>query len=517
MEHHARLPDCPRETYQSYFKLPGRGGQAPYAAGIPRTEDSHENRPDPEWINSGLADILITLKVSGARVEVRIFAQSQYSRKSGLERASLLSLDEPLLRLQRAQLAPSPPVMKTLLRSLLCTVSGLGLASLHGAPPLVSNLSASQRPGTKLVDITFDVAADTPTVEVALEISSDGGANFSVPATAVSGDIGTEVTVGPGKTISWDAGVDWDQQVSSQTRFRVIADDGLPEDPPPPGFSFVRAGSFTLGDALDGMSSAPAHTVTLSSYYMEQREVTKELWDTVRSWGLNNGYTDLPAGNGTSILKGENHPVHSISWYAMVKWCNARSEQDGFTPVYYTDDSQTLVYRVGDVNVTNAQAKWDANGYRLPTEAEWEKAARGGLSGKRFPWGDTINHSNANFRANSNAYPLYDTSGYTTYTFHPDYDNGPHPYTSPVGSFPPNDYGLYDMAGNVLERCWDWYGEYDTDLTTDPRGPIGGAYRVIRGGSWFYYASSCRTAYRGYFAPDFAVSYYGFRVVRSSD
>ena len=121
--------------------------------------------------------------------------------------------------------------MKTLLFPSLIAVLGLCIAPLHAADPVVSNLSASQRAGTKLVDITYDVTADTPTVTVSLGISSDGGATFSVPVTAVSGDIGADIAVGAGKTLSWDGGVDWDQQVSSQTRFRVIADDGVPTGP----------------------------------------------------------------------------------------------------------------------------------------------------------------------------------------------------------------------------------------------------------------------------------------------
>lgn len=110
-----------------------------------------------------------------------------------------------------------------------------------------------------------------------------------------------------------------------------------------------------------------------------------------------------------------------------MKWANARSEKEGLVPCYYTDDTQTTVYRTGTVDVQNDWVKWIACGYRLPTEVEWEKAARGGAAGHRYPWSatDAIDHSRAN----------YDSGG-----------------TTPVGSFAPNGYGLYDMAGNV----WEW-------------------------------------------------------------
>jgi formylglycine-generating enzyme required for sulfatase activity len=134
------------------------------------------------------------------------------------------------------------------------------------------------------------------------------------------------------------------------------------------------------------------------------------------------------------------------------------------------------------------------------------------VSGRRFPWGDTIDHTQANYNGYPSGY-AYDT-GYEGYDTR--YNDGVYPYTSPVGSFPANGYGLHDMAGNVWEWCWDWWGEtcYSSSAGSDPTGPSSGDYRLLRGGGWGNGASRARYAFRDYAAPVFTWHRLGFRCVR---
>jgi len=275
-------------------------------------------------------------------------------------------------------------------------------------------------------------------------------------------------------------------------------------------FVLIPGGTFQMGDSFGKGDSAeqPVHSVNVRAFFLQAKETTKAEWDEVRRWTVANGYAIDNAG----LHRGAGHPLHSVNWFDVVKWCNARSQKEGLVPCYYTDAARTVVYRTGQVDVTNDSVHWSANGYRLPTEAEWEKAARGGLSARRFPWGDTITHSEANYWSSSEY--AYDTS--PTRSFHPSYRTGAAPWTSPVGSFAPNAYGLYDMTGNAEEWCWDWYGDtyYASSPPANPLGPGSGWDRVARGGSWDFSAVYGRVFTRYGIPPSNAYFDRGFRPAR---
>ena len=361
-----------------------------------------------------------------------------------------------------------------------------------------------------VLDLVAAVMLATPhaRAQLTLDIAHSGNhVVLSWPATTTNCVLqsATNLTAPTWSTFSYDNGVivgnNFTVPVTNLTRtlfFRLQATNTAFV---PVGMSLIPAGSFTIGDTLDGDTeptgdavAAPTN-VYVSAFYMDTNLVSYGQWLAVYNWAITNGYQFGQAGAG----KGLNYPLTDVTWFDCVKWCNARSEKEGLTPAYYTNPAQTAVYRSGWVALDNFCVK-RSGAYRLPTEAEWEKAARGGLIGQRFPWGNRISQSQAN---------------YTGLAASASYDDGPSanpigliggaPYTSPVGSFPPNGYGLYDMAGNVQEWCWDYYVPSANAPIgspylggTDPCGPNwdGGSGRVLRGGDWYGSAFWARCAYR---------------------
>jgi len=232
----------------------------------------------------------------------------------------------------------------------------------------------------------------------------------------------------------------------------------------------LPAGRFTMGDKNE--IDAQPHEVFISSFLMDKYLVTQEQYKKVM-------------GENPSRWKAGNNPVEQVRWSDAVKYCNARSLKENLQPCY---DLQTW------------QCNFDANGYRLPTEAEWEYACRAGTKTTYF-FGN-------------------DSSKLADYAWLDENSSGkPHP----VGQKPPNPWGLYDMHGNVWEWCNDFYkvDYYQQSPEENPRGPSTGETKVVRGGAWKFSADSCRSAYRynedpGYSDVCFGYDIYGFRCVRNA-
>ncbi len=337
-------------------------------------------------------------------------------------------------------------------------------------------------------------------------VSTDGGVTYHAAAASFAGDVGPGITSGH-KHIVWNVGADWSSISGSNIRVKIVADRssaGLT-------MALIPAGSFNMGDSkAEGLScEVPVHAVNLSAFYLERTEVTKGLWEGVKQWATNHGY----AFDSPGVAVASNLPVQQVSWYDAAKWCNARSEKEGLAPAYCLNQAWTTVYRAGQVNLAETVVRWEGAGYRLPTEAEWEKAGRGGLAGLRFPLGDTLTQAVANYW--STTFETFDVNGAP----------GPHPLAPqfpnmlPVGTFQPTGYGLYDMAGNIWEWCWDYYGDtwygdpHASDANT--RGPSSASWggdRVYRGGSGVDIAWKSRVANRADAPPRFAMGHFGFRV-----
>jgi len=235
--------------------------------------------------------------------------------------------------------------------------------------------------------------------------------------------------------------------------------------------TYVEGGTFLMGTTGWALDEHPMHTVTVNSFHMGTYEVTQDIYEVVM-------------GGSGSKFKGTRLPVENVSLLDAVAFCNALSRRDGLEQVYV-------------INGTTVTCDWSKRGYRLPTEAEWEYAARGGSKQIGFQYaGSTLIDAVAWYSGNSGK------------------------ETHEVGTKKPNELGLFDMSGNVGEWCWDWYGNYGSAAQTNPSGPSSGASgadRVVRGGSWSTIDSGVRVASRNYAGPLDRRDERGFRVVVSAD
>jgi uncharacterized repeat protein (TIGR02543 family) len=260
-----------------------------------------------------------------------------------------------------------------------------------------------------------------------------------------------------------------------------------------PEMVYVPGGSFQMGTTSGGESNErPVHTVTLSGFYMGKYEVTQAQYQAVIG-SLPSSLTSTSNTYG----KGDNYPVYYVSWYDALVFCNRLSITEGLTPAYLISGS-TDPSAWGTVP-TSSNSTWDAvtivggsTGYRLPTEAQWEYAAKGG------------NGSPGNY-----TYSGSNTIGDVAW-----YNGNSGSRTHEVGTKTPNGLGLYDMSGNVHEWYWDWYGSYSSAAQTDPTGPSSGSQRMVRGGSWADAGIYVRSTYRGPLYPSHRADNVGFRLVR---
>jgi len=271
------------------------------------------------------------------------------------------------------------------------------------------------------------------------------------------------------------------------------------------GIEMVQAagGSFQMGK-YSGTDSAedvtPLHTVTLSDFSISKYPVTQEQYGTVMAKNPSYYY----GGTGREPAAGEvqkKRPVDTISWYDAIVFCNKLSRMEGLSPAYSIKNSVDPS-KWGDAPTGDINDDWDAvqivsgsNGYRLPTEAQWEYAAKGG-------------------NPNAAGWAWYAYSGSDTIGDVAWYNANSGNKTHEVGKKAPNYLGLYDMTGNVYEWCWDWYGDYSGEPQTDPAGAASGAGRVLRGGSYIFSESSARSVFRTYGYPFVADLKPGFRLVR---
>ena len=288
-------------------------------------------------------------------------------------------------------------------------------------------------------------------------------------------------------------------------------------------FVLIPAGTFTMGspeDEYGRFDNETQHTVTLTTpFYVSATEVTNQQYVDLAQWAYDQGYCtatswglqdaldgsteqllDLDGGDCEISFSGgvftvdpgtEDHPVLEVTWYGSVAYCDWLSLNEGLPRAY---DHATWE--------CNGHDPYNAVGYRLLTEAEWEYACRAGTQ-TPFNTGECLD---AGTEAN------YEGDGP-----YPGCPSGPYEgWTVPVRNYPANGLGLYEMHGNLSEFCNDWYGAYGGD-ETDPPGPAVGSSRVHRGGHWDIYAQYCRSAVRGYASPGFSVDYFGFRLARSAE
>lgn len=365
----------------------------------------------------------------------------------------------------------------------------------HAALPVVSNVTASQRSGTKIVDITYDVAdADGDTLKIRVEVSDDAGVRYSIPAFSFTGAIGDNITPGTGKAIVWNAGVDWDGEYSDKMRVKVIAVDGKGL----PGLEWgseVPAGGFLMGQDGGAEGTGPSRHVNIPwSYWLSKYEITNDQYCEFLNTALVSGEVTR---NGTLEVRAVANKFTGVPTNGLLLKIG-----DAYDIAWNVNNFEVVGGRGNrPVSTTwyGAIAFAQHYGYDLPTTAEWEKAARGPDHDDQdehllYPWGNTLTNGHANFNLTGDPYDdPWESSFPITEKTPVGYYNG---NQVPFGPNTQNAHGLYDILGNVAE----WTRSIDSPIEsysqleslsaahnalTDPSG-----YRLIRGGSFADYLAS---------------------------
>ncbi len=277
----------------------------------------------------------------------------------------------------------------------------------------------------------------------------------------------------------------------------------------PMDFVYIAPGSFTMGSPDDEpcrkSRESPQHEVTLTrGFYMMSTQITRQMWKD-----LKDVQPDLPYDPGSHHNTTMNHPVQGCSWFETVLFANLLSLHEGLTRCYYKDEGFSIP--VDATNYTSGMfyCNFDANGYRLPTEAEWEYACRANTSGP-------FSFNEPEYRLETCEWESCEPGTLPTLELYVAFCANAPEMPMVVGSKLPNPWGLYDMHGNVWEWCWNFYEDYSPGHVADPKGPDFGQERLLRGGSWGTSAAGCRSAIRYVFAPGYRVPSIGFRLVQSA-
>ena len=350
-------------------------------------------------------------------------------------------------------------------------------------PPIVTDVSAEQILGTQIVDISYTLSdSDSDSLFVAVQVSENNGTTYNLPAWSFTGDVGYGVTTGI-KSITWDAGADYPEQYGTEYKVKIIASDA-----PIGKFVLIPTDTANIGNDQSLVEFQPAHDVLTSAYYAGVTEITNIQYKLFAD-ATGRSYPSDPVAD--YFVNHPDYPVVNVSWHDAAEYCNWLSERFGYTPCY---------------NTTDWSCTYSNDGFRLPTEAEWERAARGRLEGASYPWGEDFIADRANY------------SGYTG-----DLDNLKIEFATgrgpmPVASFDSTGFGLFDMAGNVAEWCNDWYNRdyYAVSPFLNPTGPGTGYDKVKRGGDWNNSSEYLRCFHRTPKEPASLVrgNEVGFRIVR---